>query len=149
MLHTNLLHKICYRVFRFIITILNIFRVTVALALKGLTDIFTVDNSNTMDENGWEFSPEKKGCTADTVNGIKYLKDIYLMSHPQYKGRMSVPVLFDKKTNKVVNNESADILRMLNTEFNEFSATEAQAKLDYYPEEKRNEIEEINDWMVP
>ena len=56
--------------------------------------------------NSWHFSPEKEGCTEDTVNGKTFLKEIYAMSQPNYPGRITVPVCFGKKTKKIVNNES-------------------------------------------
>jgi len=124
-------------------------RVTVYVALKGLEEVISQDNVDPVTDgiNGWQFTPEKKGCTADTLNGKKYLKEVYAMSHPNYTGRITVPVLFDKQTQKIVSNESASIMRMLNQEFNEFSATKEQASLDLYPEEKRAEIDTLNDWL--
>jgi len=125
-------------------------RATVYVALKGLEEVISQDNVDPVTDgvNGWQFTPEKKGCTADTLNGKKYLKEVYAMSHPNYTGRITVPVLFDKQTQKIVSNESASIIRMFNQEFNEFSATKEQASLDLYPEEKRAEIDTCNDWLT-
>ena len=64
-----------------------------------------------------------------------------------YTGRVTVPVLWDKQKHTVVNNESAEIIRMLNTEFNEFCATPQQKALDLYPEALRGKIEELNEWI--
>lgn len=69
------------------------------------------------------------------------------MSDPNYDGRITVPVLFDKKTNKIVSNDSASILRMLNSQFNEFCATPEQAALDLYPADKQEKIDELNSWI--
>ena len=66
-----------------------------------------------------------------------------------YDGRYTVPVLWDKKQNKIVSNESSEIIRMLNSEFNEFCKTEQQKKLDLYPEHLRKDIEALNDWIYP
>ncbi|KAJ8027277.1 Glutathione S-transferase omega-like 2 [Holothuria leucospilota] len=67
----------------------------------------------------------------------------------QYDGDCSVPVVWDKKTNTIVNNESSEIIRMLNSEFNEFCETPAQKELDLYPEALRSEIDELNSWIYP
>ncbi|XP_057307199.1 glutathionyl-hydroquinone reductase YqjG-like [Hydractinia symbiolongicarpus] len=128
------------------------FRTTVARVLKGLEDTITVDVVDPIKKDldkGWNFSPEKANCTADTVCGKMYLRDVYMLSHPNYTGKISVPVLFDKNTKKIVSTDSAAILRMINNEFNEFCATEEQAKLDLYPKEKRDEIEELKKWIIP
>ena len=69
------------------------------------------------------------------------------MFHVQ--GRFSVPVLWDKETKTVVNNESSEIIRMLNSEFNEFCETEQQRSLDLYPEHLRKEIDALNEWIYP
>ena len=66
-----------------------------------------------------------------------------------YEGKCSVPVLWDKQSGVIVNNESAEILRMLNSEFNEYCKTEEQRKLDLYPEYLRAEIDELNSWIFP
>lgn len=66
-----------------------------------------------------------------------------------YEGRITVPVLFDKETKKIVNNESSEIIRMLNTEFNAFCAKDDQKSLDIYPSELREEINATNDWVYP
>ena len=128
------------------------FRAIIVRKLKGLEDVITmdvVDNVVPTNGKGWKFSPEKEGCTADTVHGKLYLKEIFQMSHPLYVGKISVPVLFDKQTNTIVSVESSEIMLMLNSEFNEFCATEAQAKLDLYPTEKQKEIDELTSWILP
>lgn len=115
--------------------------------LKGLEDVITVDVVDWFwTEAGWKFNPERHGCTPDTVNGLQYVREIYHLTDPDYSGRFTVPILFDKVKNCIVNNESSEIIRMLNSEFNEFCATSQQRELDLYPSELRQEIDAINDW---
>ena len=130
-------------------TTLN-FTTIIAKALKGLDDVFTVDavDPSLDGVNGWRFSPEKEGCTEDTVNGKKFLKETYAMSQPNFTGRITVPVLFDKKTKKNFNNESLQIGRMLNTEFNEFSSTKPKGDLNLRPGSKEKEIYDLS-WLTP
>ena len=127
------------------------FRVTIAVVLKGLEDVFTEDVVDPTNDgvNSWRFTPEKQGCTKDTVNGKTFLKEVYEMSHPNYTGRITVPVLFDKKTKKIVNNESLEIVRMLNTEFNEFSSSKQKSDFDLRPGNKEKEIDELMSWITP
>src|SRR5689334_5385600 len=91
---------------------------------------------------GWKFTSE----FPDEVNHKDRLKDIYLMTDSDYRGRITVPVLFDKKQGIIVNNESAEIIRMLNSEFNEFAKN---SKLDLYPTDLRKSINEVNSWVYP
>ncbi|PSC67156.1 Glutathionyl-hydroquinone reductase [Micractinium conductrix] len=84
-------------------------------------------------------------CIPDTVNGAKFVRDLYALSHDT-SGKYSVPVLWDKKEKCVVNNESSEILRMFNSEFNELSSA---PDLDLYPADLRAKIDEINDWVYP
>jgi putative glutathione S-transferase len=72
---------------------------------------------------------------------------VYALSDPSYSGNWTVPVLFDKVKNTIVNNESSEIIRMLNSEFNEFCATNEQKGVDLYPEELRSDIDRINEWV--
>jgi putative glutathione S-transferase len=78
------------------------------------------------------------------VNHAERLKELYHKSDPTYKGRVSVPVLWDKKTSQIVNNESSEIIRMLNSEFN---AIAKNPKLDLYPEAVRQKIDDVNSWV--
>jgi putative glutathione S-transferase len=106
--------------------------------LKKLEDVISVTAVKPeMLENGWEL-PEKNG---GPIKDINYLWEVYTTSDANYSGRVTVPVLWDKKTNQIVNNESSEIIRMLNSEFNDFT----DVKTDYYPEAKRREIDAIND----
>ncbi|XP_077979528.1 glutathionyl-hydroquinone reductase YqjG-like [Glandiceps talaboti] len=119
--------------------------------LKGLDDVITCTIVDWLlnYETGWNFTDEKPRCTKDPVCDAKYLKEFYLKSDPSYTGRVTVPVLFDKTMNTIVNNESSEIIRMLNSEFNEFCKTEEQKKLDLYPENLRKKIDGLNDWIYP
>lgn len=116
--------------------------------LKGLESCITMDVvGSKRDEKGWKFDPEVKGLTPDTVNGCGYLREIYFMADKDYEGRYTVPVLWDKKTKTIVSNESSEIIRMLNTEFNDFCPTEERRALDFYPESLREKIDEVNEWI--
>jgi putative glutathione S-transferase len=82
--------------------------------LRGLTDVVSVDVVDPYrDEEGWQFTPEKPGCTPDTVNGFDYLREAYVAADPDYTGHVSVPVLWDTGRGTIVNNESREIMRML------------------------------------
>jgi len=108
--------------------------------LKKLENVISMSIlAPVMGERGWEFGDEP-GTIADTVNGKTWLGDIYLVADPRYSGRVSVPVLFDKERRAVVNNESPEIIRMLNSAFAAFTNDHA----DYYPAELRFEIDRIN-----
>ena len=71
------------------------------------------------------------------------------MFHPNYPGRVTVPVFFDKKTKKIVNNESLQIVRMLNTEFTEFSSSKQKSDLDLRPSCKQKQIGDLLSWLTP
>jgi glutathionyl-hydroquinone reductase len=92
-----------------------------------------------MGEQGWEFG-DSPGTVADTVNGKKRMGEIYLLADPRYTGRVSVPVLWDKERRTIVNNESPEIIRMLNTAFSGLT----NDRTDYYPLDMRTEIDRIN-----
>lgn len=99
-------------------------------------------------DNGWKFSTEEEcpGAIPDNINQAKYIRDLYFKVNPDYEGRFTVPVLWDKKLGTIVNNESSEIIRMFNTAFNKHLSKE-QAEIDYYPEHLRKEIDEINEWI--
>jgi putative glutathione S-transferase len=90
-------------------------------------------------EQGWQFG-NYPGATLDTANDRRTLAEVYLMGDPRYSGRVTVPVLWDKKRCIIVNNESAEIIRMLNSAFDRFTGV----KTDYYPRPLRDEIDRIN-----
>ena len=113
--------------------------------LKNLENVISMSVvSPDMMENGWTFHKDE-GSTGDTVNGKDKLSEIYVMAEPKYTGRVSVPVLWDKKTNTIVSNESPEIIRMLNSAFDAFTNSRA----DFYPEPLRAEIDRINDLVYP
>lgn len=93
-----------------------------------------------MGENGWTFDKET-GSSGDAVNGAQRLSEIYLAADPRYTGRVSVPVLWDKTRRTIVNNESSEIIRMLNSAFGAFT----NVRTDYYPAAYRSQIDELND----
>src|SRR5687767_12542577 len=105
--------------------------------LKKLTEVVGVSCvAPRMDREGWEFSEE----WPDHLYGCRRLYEIYLKADPAYTGRVTVPVLWDKAQERIVSNESADIIRMLNSAFDELG----DASLDFYPEALRAEIDALN-----
>lgn len=93
-----------------------------------------------MGDEGWVFG-DFADATPDHVFGKRRLYEIYLEANPSYTGRSTVPILWDKKENTIVSNESADIIRMLNSAFNAFT----DVNTDYYPSDKRTEIDALNE----
>jgi len=85
--------------------------------------------------------------TQDHINGFSYLSEVYRKAEPDYNARFTVPVLWDKKEETIVNNESSEIIRDLNTGFNDILPDGEGKKLDLYPEELRAEIDELNEWV--
>ena len=116
-------------------------RALIFRALKGLEDMISISVvDHFMGSEGWEFS-ENPGAIPDTVNGVDRLHELYTLAQPDYSGRVTVPVLWDKQQKTIVNNESSEIIRMLNNAFNHLTGNEA----DYYPQALRPEIDAIND----
>ena len=93
------------------------------------------------DKNGWY-----EGATEDKLFGSKYIHELYFEADKDYKGRYSVPVLWDKKLNTIVNNESLELLRDLQTAFNSLLPDEL-ADITLYPESLRDDIDRIGEWM--
>ena len=109
--------------------------------LRRLDDVISVSVFEPiLSKLGWEFGTGP-GATLDAVNGKSTLAEIYLLTNPRYTGRVTVPVLWDKKRRTIVNNESSEIIRMLNSAFDAFT----DVRTDYYPLELRAEIDRIND----
>lgn len=109
--------------------------------LKGLEDMISVSVVHSgMHEKGWTFH-EGEGVVADTINDSEYMYQVYLAAKPDYSGRVTVPVVWDKKTNTIVSNESSEIIRMFNSAFDDIGAIEG----DFYPESLRAGIDEINE----
>jgi putative glutathione S-transferase len=92
------------------------------------------------DGRGWQFTPEKADCTVDSLNGFDYLGESYVAADPDYTGRVTVPVLWDREAATIVNNESIEIMRMLATEM-----TEVGNGVDLYPADIREEVDEVVD----
>ncbi|KYR00519.1 putative glutathione S-transferase [Tieghemostelium lacteum] len=121
-------------------------RTLIVRALKGLEDVIDVSIVDYfLGPNGCQFS-EREGSTVDRVNGFEYLRSVYFATSPGYTGRYTVPVLFDKKTNTIVNNESSEIIRMFNTVFNKWAKN---PEGNFYPEELRTKIDAVNEWVYP
>ena len=109
--------------------------------IKGLQDAISISVVHWyMAESGWTFN-EAEGVIQDPINNAKNYYEIYLAADPNYSGRVTVPILWDKHENTIVSNESSEIIRMLNSEFDHLGAK----KGDYYPETLRKEIDEINE----
>lgn len=120
-------------------------RTLIGRKLKGLEDVISVSVVEpALTDFGWRFG-DFPGADRDTVNGATYLHEIYTKADPTYTGRATVPVLWDKKTDTMVNNESADILRMMNSGFGAL----ARNAIDLYPEALRDEIEALNTAIYP
>lgn len=94
------------------------------------------------DEQGWSFLDEQ-GRSADPINGFHFLSEAYRLTDPAYRGRVTVPVLWDTVTKRIVSNSDDDLMRMLNGEFNRFTAS----TLDLYPATLRPEIDEMNTFL--
>jgi glutathionyl-hydroquinone reductase len=119
-------------------------RTLIYLALKKLTDAVTVAYAVPgIKQQGWTYedNPAFPDCTPDRVNGFRYLHEAYTASEPRYTGKVTVPTLWDKKTGRIVNNESSEIIRMLDSEFRGIGAD----PMDYYPQGLRSEIDRINE----
>lgn len=120
-------------------------RTLIARKLKGLENVIPVTVLNPqLTDQGWRFGgfPD---TGADPIFGAEYLHEIYTQADENYTGRATVPILWDQKTKTIVNNESADILRMLNTAFSQTGATGP----DLYPATLTAEIDALNDDMYP
>jgi len=114
--------------------------------LKDLEDVITISYCLPyFRENGWtyELRPEAPDCTLDQINGFHYLHQAYSRADPHYTGKVTIPVLWDKATNKIVNNESSEIIRMFNGAFVGIAGNDK----DFYPEPLRAQIDEVNDYV--
>ena len=114
-------------------------RTVIFRKLKGLEDVISMSEVEpVMGDEGWQFGPD---ADRDSVNGKKHLHEIYMLADPRYTGRVSVPVLWDKEQRTIVNNESPEIIRMLNSAFDAFTNN----RTDYYPAALRGEIDAVNE----
>ena len=108
--------------------------------LKGLEELVSVSIVHWyMGDHGWTFDAGD-GVIQDPINQAEFMYEVYTAADPDYSGRVTVPVLWDKKTNTIVSNESSEIIRMFNSAFDEVGAKPG----DYYPEDLHNQIDEIN-----
>jgi putative glutathione S-transferase len=120
-------------------------RTLILRTLKGLEEMISISVVNAfMGDEGWTFK-DGEDVIKDTVNGKTHLHEIYTLAKSDYTGRVTVPVLWDKKLNTIVSNESPEIIRMLNSAFDEIGAK----KGDYYPENLQSQIEQLNEFIYP
>ena len=120
-------------------------RTLIFRSLKGLQEMISISVVNAfMGNQGWTFA-EGDDVIPDSVNHKTYLHEIYTLAQADYTGRVTVPVLWDKKLNTIVNNESPEIIRMFNSAFDDIGAKPG----DYYPEALRQEIDQLNDFIYP
>ncbi|UVK47080.1 glutathione S-transferase family protein [Mesorhizobium sp. AR07] len=120
-------------------------RTLIFRVLKKLEGIISVSVVHPfMGANGWTFAAQD-GATGDTLYGLEFLHQIYTRADPAYSGRVTVPVLWDKKEQTIVSNESSEIIRMLNSAFDEWG----DASLDFYPQALRGKIDAINALVYP
>ena len=116
-------------------------RTAIFRVLKGLDSAITVSVvDHFMGDEGWTFGGEKDGSTQDLLHGLSHLHQVYTAAKDDYTGRVTVPVLWDKKNSTIVSNESSEIIRMFNSAFSNIT----QNSDDYYPIKLRSEIDEIN-----
>ena len=117
-------------------------RTLLVRALKELEEAISVSVVDPFrGEGGWQFTPEKAGCTVDHVADSDYLREQYQTADPTATCRVTVPVLWDTEQETIVNNESSEIIRMLDTEMDRFATRDVQL----YPEDQREEIDRITD----
>ena len=120
-------------------------RTLIGRALKKLEDVISVSVVEpALSDQGWRFG-DYPGADRDELNGATHMHEIYTSADPHYTGRATVPVLWDKHRRTIVNNESADILRMLNSGFGAL----ADRAVDLYPEDLRAEIDALNERIYP
>lgn len=114
-------------------------RTLIMRELKGLNDVISVSIVDPiLGDQGWMFT-EAPGAIPDCVNHAQYLQEIYVKADPKYTGRVTVPVLWDKQTQTIINNESREIIRMFDVEFAEL----ATQKIDLYPRDLQHKIDEM------
>jgi putative glutathione S-transferase len=117
-------------------------RTVIVRALKGLEDAIGMSVVDPVrDDLGWAFREVDEATTGDPVNGFEYLAQAYQVMDPHYRGRVTVPVLWDTRTKRIVSNSDDDIMRMFETEFDAL----ARHDVDLYPHEHRTEIDRLNE----
>jgi len=120
-------------------------RTLMVRALKGLEQAISVDVVHPyLTDSGWSFDTDFPGATGDRLGGRSHLQHVYREVSPDYSGIITVPVLWDKTLQTIVNNESGEIVRMLNSEFQAFGT---HPELDLYPVALRAAIDDTNAWV--
>ena len=118
-------------------------RTIIVRRLKQLEDVIGMTVVDPIrDDRGWAFR-EGPGHSADSVNGFRFLSEAYAATAPSYRGRVTVPVLWDTETKRIVTNSDDDLMRMFNSAFNRFT----KSAVDLYPEDLRREIDHLNDFI--
>lgn len=116
-------------------------RTLIFRALKGLNDHIGVSVVHPdMLENGWSFATDFDGATGDTLYGSEFAHQIYTRAAPDFSGRVTVPILWDRERETIVSNESSEIIRMFNSAFDGITGNDA----DFWPEDLRAAIEPVN-----
>lgn len=119
-------------------------RTLIMRKLKGLEDMISVSVVHPlMLDKGWTFATDFEGATGDQLFDYDYFYQIYTRADPQYSGRVTVPVIWDKQQNKLVSNESSEIIRMLNSAFDHLGARPD----NFCPDHLSDEIEQVNNWI--
>ncbi|KAG8940084.1 S-glutathionyl-(chloro)hydroquinone reductase [Tulasnella sp. 424] len=126
-------------------------RTAIVRRLKGLESFIDVTVvSPYMAALGWPFKKASdlsiEGAEDDPLYGVSHIRELYFKANPEYKGRFTVPMLWDKKAETIVNNESSEIIRMFNTAFND-QIPEDKAAIDIYPKDLQAEIDSANEWV--
>lgn len=120
-------------------------RALILRELKGLASLIDVSVvSWLMAEHGWTFD-ERQGSTGDRLDGLQYLHQRYTRDDPNYTGRVTVPVLWDTQEKRIINNESAEIIRIFNNDFDDLTGNQ----LDLYPQALRARIDSLNERIYP
>ncbi|WP_227370459.1 glutathione S-transferase family protein [Halomonas sp. M20] len=115
-------------------------RTLIMRKLKGLEPLMGASHvSPLMLGEGWTYNVDE-GASGDPVNGAEYHRELYTLTNPEYTGRVTVPVLWDKQDKRILNNESADLVRIFNGAFDEITGN----RLDFYPEDLRETIDAVN-----
>lgn len=121
-------------------------RTLITRKLKGLEEAISYDVVDyLLGDDGWTFATHRiDGATGDSVHGFELLGEVYRKAEPGFDGTITVPVLYDRKTGTIVNNESSEIIRMLNSRLQDLARN---PKLDLYPEPLAERIDELNSWI--
>ncbi|MSQ77023.1 MAG: glutathione S-transferase family protein [Nitrospiraceae bacterium] len=118
-------------------------RTIIVRKLKRLEDVIGMTVVDPIrDDRGWAFR-EGPGHSLDPINGFQFLSEAYRTTDPDYRGRVTVPVLWDTATKRIVSNSDDDLMRMFNSAFNRFT----DSRLDLYPEARRKDIDELNTFI--